>query len=205
MKYNQTVDVVKGLLILLVIIGHVLLGSQRTPVRYFIYLFHMPLFLFVGGYLVNLPKLSEMSWKEIFVKYYKRMLKAWGFAWVIYTMLVNVKTLSVSVVFANMLNPYFHLWFIPSYFLMICLAVACSKKKISVWWIVLLGAFTICFQCFYNMPNICKLWPLIYFAFGILFRQHQLQEFADLLNKFNLGGGNYIAFNQCDELVLVRQ
>jgi fucose 4-O-acetylase-like acetyltransferase len=86
-RYNQTADTLKGLLIVLVILGHFLLGTlMDNPIRYFIYSFHMPLFLFVGGYLINLPKLADMSWKDIFVKHFKRMLMAWGIAWGIYTL-----------------------------------------------------------------------------------------------------------------------
>lgn len=49
-RYNQTADTLKGLLIVLVILGHFLLGTlMDNPIRYFIYSFHMPLFLFVGG------------------------------------------------------------------------------------------------------------------------------------------------------------
>lgn len=42
------IDALKGIGILLVVLGHTLVGG---PVRQFVYLFHMPLFFFISGYL----------------------------------------------------------------------------------------------------------------------------------------------------------
>ena len=46
-------DFLKGLLILLVIVGHLLPGSADVGLRGAIYYFHMPLFLVVTGYFVR--------------------------------------------------------------------------------------------------------------------------------------------------------
>ncbi|MGP3155807.1 acyltransferase family protein [Serratia marcescens] len=46
-------DFLKGLLILLVIVGHLLPGSADVGLRGAIYYFHMPLFLGVTGYFVR--------------------------------------------------------------------------------------------------------------------------------------------------------
>lgn len=45
------VDWMKALLILLVVIGHTCLYSQESFLTPFIYLFHIPAFFFVSGYL----------------------------------------------------------------------------------------------------------------------------------------------------------
>lgn len=51
---NTSVDVAKGGLILLVVIGHFLLGTlDDNFVRYYIYSFHMPMFIFISGFLIK--------------------------------------------------------------------------------------------------------------------------------------------------------
>ena len=51
---NKNIDLIKGILVLLVIIGHVLKGSlSENLARYIIYSFHMPLFIAIAGYLFN--------------------------------------------------------------------------------------------------------------------------------------------------------
>jgi fucose 4-O-acetylase-like acetyltransferase len=113
--YNQTADVFKGALILFVIIGHVLLGTLvDNPIRFFIYTFHMPVFFFIGGYLLNLPKLEKMDWLNILKKYTRRMLAVWAMACVVYALLVDFKRLSWQLLFDRFLHPYYHLWFIPT-------------------------------------------------------------------------------------------
>lgn len=49
-KRNEKTDMIKGLLIVLVIVGHILPGTlQDNIVRYTIYAFHMPVFIAWGG------------------------------------------------------------------------------------------------------------------------------------------------------------
>ena len=71
---NLAFDQAKGLLIILVIIGHVVLGDmQKTPVRMAIYFFHMPVFLAITGYFVRTSLLAG-SIKDIFKKYQSRLI-----------------------------------------------------------------------------------------------------------------------------------
>jgi len=54
---NPNIDFVKGLLIVFVVIGHILRGSLSDDLlRYIIYLFHMPLFIGLSGFLFNPAK-----------------------------------------------------------------------------------------------------------------------------------------------------
>jgi peptidoglycan/LPS O-acetylase OafA/YrhL len=51
---NDSIDILRGWLIVFVIIGHLVLGSVHDNViRYSIYAFHMPLFIGLSGYLIN--------------------------------------------------------------------------------------------------------------------------------------------------------
>ena len=77
-KRNDSIDFVKGVLIIFVILGHVVLGTiSGNLIRGVIYSFHMPLFLFVSGYMINLDRLMSQSFNDLFSKYWDRMLKAW--------------------------------------------------------------------------------------------------------------------------------
>lgn len=88
---NHSIDVIKGWGILLVIVGHILLGSaDQNVLRYIIYSFHMPLFFFISGYLLNINKLELLSAKEYLSKYIKKMLGWWFLAWLIFTPTINL-------------------------------------------------------------------------------------------------------------------
>lgn len=47
---DETIDVLKGIAILLVVLGHIAAAPKLTSV---IYSFHMPLFIFISGYLAQ--------------------------------------------------------------------------------------------------------------------------------------------------------
>lgn len=75
---NKSIDTLKGLLIFTVVLGHVLLGAiDGNPLRYLIYSFHMPVFFFISGYLLNIEKMKQTSIRDIVKKYWHRMLKPW--------------------------------------------------------------------------------------------------------------------------------
>ncbi|WP_369414051.1 acyltransferase family protein [Desertivirga xinjiangensis] len=71
----RNIDLLKGLLIILVIVGHVLQGKLSESIwRYFIYAFHMPLFISIGGFLLNFQKLKELSLSNLLWKYVERII-----------------------------------------------------------------------------------------------------------------------------------
>ncbi len=58
----QYIDVLKGIAIILVLIGH---RSVNEYVTVFIYMFHMPLFFFISGYLDRMKEIEmKMVLKE---------------------------------------------------------------------------------------------------------------------------------------------
>lgn len=126
---NRSIDTLKGLLILTVVLGHVLLGAlDDNPVRYLIYSFHMPVFFFVSGYLLNVEKTKQTPIRDILTKYWRRMLKPWCVAWVVYSLYAMHDNFSLSSLLHNMYSPYYHLWFVPSLFLCILIFTAIQKK-----------------------------------------------------------------------------
>lgn len=60
MKRDESIDTVKGLLMILVVLGHVIGSFQEYQLniflRNFIYMFHMPLFIFLSGYFNKIEK-----------------------------------------------------------------------------------------------------------------------------------------------------
>lgn len=57
-KRNLTIDIMKGILIILVVVGH-----SNWEYRSIVYWFHMPVFFMVSGYLLKIPeKGSEKQW-----------------------------------------------------------------------------------------------------------------------------------------------
>lgn len=60
MKRDDFIDTIKGLLMILVVLGHVIGSFQdcqlNVYLRNFIYLFHMPLFVFLSGYFNKIEK-----------------------------------------------------------------------------------------------------------------------------------------------------
>ena len=58
-------NIVKGIGIILVVAGHACNSSVGTPVSNYIYLFHLPLFFFVSGYLYNEDKYGDDPYANI--------------------------------------------------------------------------------------------------------------------------------------------
>lgn len=109
---SHTIDIVKGMLIILVVIGHVIPGTLRESLaRWLIYSFHMPLFMGVSGYLVNGAKLNRLTWKDFATKYLHRIIILWIFAVSFFYIATSVGSYSVISLAKAFIEPYYHLWF----------------------------------------------------------------------------------------------
>ena len=53
-KRDETIDIMKGILMSLVVMAH-----AQGPFHRFIYLFHMPVFIMISGYLFHNDKLRK--------------------------------------------------------------------------------------------------------------------------------------------------
>ena len=81
-------DFIKGLLIILVFMGHIIPGVLReTLPRYVIYSFHMPLFIGISGFLLNIRKMIELSFIKLLQKYWRRMILPWIIAVLFFSLL----------------------------------------------------------------------------------------------------------------------
>jgi len=78
---NRNIDGLKGFLIVMVILGHILQGKVLDNFgRYVIYSFHMPLFVGLSGYLLNIDSIRSLSIGQFFGKYGLRVLLPWAVA-----------------------------------------------------------------------------------------------------------------------------
>jgi fucose 4-O-acetylase-like acetyltransferase len=113
----------------LVLVGHLLIGTQSSNVlKNEIYLFHMPLFLAVSGFLLREIKIRDTSVKSLFRKYWNRMLLQWAIAMVVFFALiyyVGIRNdfvpipVNLEILGEELIYPYNHLWYVPALFLMI--------------------------------------------------------------------------------------
>lgn len=130
---NPNIDMLKGLLLLFVILGHLLVGPIRDNFgRYLIYGFHMPLFLSISGYLSSAEKLGKATLVSLIKTYGRRMLLPWLIAVQIYYPLTHIKSgFSLRSYLMSYIDIYFHLWYVIglfSFFVLTMLLVRLCRR-----------------------------------------------------------------------------
>lgn len=134
-KRNEFIDIIKGVAIILVVIGHCIqYGSGKeffvsnnffhNPLFKFIYSFHMPLFMLVSGYLFYFT-IQKKTWIVI-----KEKIKGLLFpliSWNSFFLLISI-FLFGSISPYLFIGSYFHtLWFLRA-LLFCCFVVLCINK-----------------------------------------------------------------------------
>lgn len=85
MTKNPSIDLLKGLLILLVMGGHAMeLTHQQHVLLWIGSGFRMPLMIGISGYLLNVTRTRSMPTGEMFSRYGRRMLLPWAVAMLVY-------------------------------------------------------------------------------------------------------------------------
>lgn len=117
---NRNIDGLKGFLIVMVIVGHILQGKVLDNFgRYVIYSFHMPLFVGLSGYLLNIDSIRSLSVGQFFGKYGSRVLLPWSIAMLVYAIYLGAFGSHPTPLWKGwinyLLNPYYHLWFVVGY------------------------------------------------------------------------------------------
>ncbi len=176
---NYSIDTIKGFLILCVVIGHVLLGTlDENIVRWVIYSFHMPLFMFMSGYMINLTKLSSQSYKEVLGKYWNRMIKMWLIAFSVFTLYQILCEPSIRNICSLLYSPWYHLWYVPTLFCYILLAKYLFGRTQTAKAYGILLLIYIIWNIIkveiapFPMTKWCELSNLPYFAIGLFFKNH---------------------------------
>jgi acyltransferase len=126
-------DIVRGLLLAVVIFGHTFYDSvEQNEIKWLLYTFNMPLFFMVTGSLMSMEKLRTRSLQNISVHYAKRMGWQWLLVSIAFAMYRHVSySNALQPIQDLLLDPYFHLWFVPALFLMIVMTWCAAKLNAS--------------------------------------------------------------------------
>lgn len=197
---NSGIDFLRGVLILLVIIGHVVVGSLHDNwVRYPIHAFHMPLFIGITGYLLNAKTLQKSSLLTILVRYWWRLILPFSLAFIFFTGILlfhahQENRVTFGLLLSYLHTPYYHLWFIPT--MMIWVLAYRFMLKIPVPLLVILLFFSIISLYWASVPRteqVSQLVPFLnkkvvyffsFFLFGAWLRTINLEIVLSFIEKF---------------------
>lgn len=119
MAKNPSIDLLKGLLILLVMGGHAMEVAHQHHIALWIGAgFRMPMMMGISGYLLNVARTRTAPPQEIFARYGMRMLLPWLVAMIVY-LIVSGFPLGWTTPLDLLLRPPFHLWYVPALFVLI--------------------------------------------------------------------------------------
>lgn len=136
---NSAIDVVRGVLVLLVILGHFAELSHRESFLTWIGVgFRMPVFIGLSGYLFNLEQARQLSFAEMLRKYYRRLILPWLTACVVVLTLTGA--INWLAPWAIVLRPPYHLWFVPVLLTFFLAARACRLAPVTMLAIALPGS-----------------------------------------------------------------
>ncbi|HEX3386607.1 MAG TPA: acyltransferase [Mucilaginibacter sp.] len=193
-KRFENIDLLKGLLIILVMLGHILQGSlSENFSRYLIYSFHMPVFVGISGFLFNSSKINSVSFKELLSKYLFRIIIPWAIAVLVYDVITHWGHITPSDLIHSFPYPYYHLWFIPAFLSWVFFTWIAGKLKIAISWLLVFSvAISYVFFMLTNYPTIYEHTPdlskpldlildtfrpryYMFFVFGIYLRTHTVK------------------------------
>lgn len=128
---NSGIDIFRGLLVILVILGHFSELTQRGSFLAWVGVgFRMPLFIGLTGYLFNLDHARSLSLVGLFRKHYRRLILPWATACVV--VLTITGALDRLAPWSIIARPPFHLWFVPVMLSFIVLARTCRLAPATI-------------------------------------------------------------------------
>lgn len=146
-KVYPGLNAAKGILILLVILTHALPDGM---ILYFLYFFHMPVFLSISGYL-----LKESAFKDGISKYLGKLIYRLIIPWIMASFLYLYFSLGnrhlSEITLTDFLYPFYHLWYVPAYVLGALLCYFVSNYKIPAIPVLIITAlFTVFWYIFFR-------------------------------------------------------
>lgn len=211
------IDALKGFAILLVVMGHTItkLYSQSFEhmlwdypmVTMFwwlvIYSFHMPLFMFISGFLFH--KDEGYSWQDGVRTIWKRA----------YTLLLPF--LSWALITRYVFHAPWDLWFLRSLFTFVLIALLWElpRKYIVNRWILMVGDVLFYALSWWGLKHVVRLLPLevqsiidfrsdmyLFFCFGILFRRYKLEGLLRHRWFFTFSLLTYLVLFYCQQVAI---
>lgn len=133
---NHSIDFFKGFLVVLVVLGHSLLGRlDQSLGRYVIYTFHMPFFIAAAGFLFSYEKVGAETLLQFLSRYRFRLLLPWAIAMMVYAVHLGAfsphPTPYWNGIVAYLSVPFYHLWFVPAYLFWSVLLWAASRVGLN--------------------------------------------------------------------------
>ncbi len=187
------IDYVKGILIIIVFMGHVIPGELReTYPRYLIYSFHMPMFIGISGFLLNI-EILDIRIDLLVKKYWRRMICPWIIAVTIFyiaRIVAGTNQFSAKSFGAAYCKPFYHLWYVLgffSYLICACCMWRLTRNIRSKWLCFFVLSAIISFISKWELLNDClgdgilntiyetahydfRLYNLFFFILGIFLR-----------------------------------
>lgn len=179
-KRDYQIDNIRGILLFLVVFGHALellkIYSPATSYVYnFIYMFHMPVFIFITGFLAkNIEKGRESAFRQLFIPFLL-FNSIWNLIQVISMRMVEIPLDSPATF--SFLNPGWALWFILALFLWKTLLPDLLKIKNIFAVVLIIGIFSRLFSefnIFLSLSRFLVFSP--YFIGGYLFNRAGLDK-----------------------------
>jgi acyltransferase len=143
------IDALKGIAILLVVLGHSFVGSKPFPpvtpynLFNFVYAVHMPLFFFLSGYVFNFPKYFNRFF-DLVKSRFRSLILPWIYFSILLVFMSSLLSGFTWTRFMPVINLSYY-WFLPCLFLVEILYYLLSKylymnnKIILLGFVVLLG------------------------------------------------------------------
>lgn len=129
--YWYGIDLLKGVLIIFVFLSHILPGEIRESFgRYLIYSFHMPVFIGISGYLLNLEGF-QYNIKKIAKRLFSRLILPWCLVVFLYNFYNNHGHIIIKDLVYCFFWAYYHLWYVTAYIFYYLITIAIWK--ISEW------------------------------------------------------------------------
>lgn len=181
---NSLIDVLKGFAIILVVMGHASQwfsdDDRSNPFYVTIYAFHMPLFMFLSGY-VNFNTRGKLNLGKRF-----QVLVIPFFVWFLISAIYHSYILDIEKVWEHLCvliyKPTQGMWFLWLLFwecALLYLALKINKHR-EIW--VMIGLWSILIflhrvigaqPIFYGLPELC--WYFIYFSLGYATHKYKSQ------------------------------
>ncbi len=200
MARNVAIDQLRGGLIALVIVGHIVLGSVHDNIiRYAIYAFHMPLFIVLTGYLINTPLLLRQSMSATLSRYWQRVLKPFVVAFIFFTSVLafhawQENRLDSGWLVFSFVSPYYHLWFVPTLVIWVVGLAIILKTKMPLWFALFVSvAFSLLWGSVASdeLPKLVALlqskkvvYFFSFFLLGVKLRQLQAEGRLQALGRY---------------------
>ncbi len=199
MKENASykwVDLIKGVGIILIVAGHVLSG----PIRDFLYMFHVPLFFFLSGYLYK----TSTTFRNVFSKKFISLIVPYTFYFILLSssllIIEIVKDRDIKVI-NNIFTKVFYggidltgwfsvFWFVTSLFFTLLIGSLLVKIRVVYTLIIALVFLILAYtQAFYapNLPFIFALNTVLY-CFPIFYAGHIYSKYNMSISFKKLSG-----------------